>query len=90
MSNLTNGGPAFPSIEYSQNEGHWEGRYPINTQHGGMTLRDWFAGQIAGEYFDADVIDPAKAAKFVYQCADAMIAEREKARGEVSGMVTHE
>ena len=40
------GGPAFPVTEYDLKNGHYEGRYEINFQHDGMTLRDWFAGQI--------------------------------------------
>jgi hypothetical protein len=84
-----NGGSAFASIEYDQNEGHWEGRYPIHEQHPGMSLRDYFAGQatigmtelvswtesMSGTHH---LWDPKDIAKRAYRIADAMIAEREK------------
>ena len=38
--------PAFPSIEYDVNGGHWEGRYDIFAQHAGLSKREWFVGQI--------------------------------------------
>lgn len=38
-----NGGPAFPSIKYKIDEGHWEGRYEIEAQYHGIDLRDYFA-----------------------------------------------
>ncbi len=72
---------AFPSIEYNQNEGHYDGRYTIHAQSSGMSLRDWFAGQIASGYFvttNGEGINPSHAAKFIYECADAMLAEKEK------------
>ena len=70
-----NGGPAFPE------HGGIEGDDPRNhTLGGGMSMRDWFAGQaLAGmttrQSFHAieDV-----AAMQAYAMADAMIAERSK------------
>ena len=46
---------------------------------GGMTLRDWFAGQaLAGLYADSNVnISAEKAAEAVYKTADAMLKARE-------------
>jgi hypothetical protein len=57
------GGPAFPT-----KPGHW--------MEEGMTLRDYFAAkamaaQIATTYYSAKDV-----AKFAYEMADAMLAER--------------
>ena len=43
----------------------------------GMTLRDWFAGQsinVASDY--ANKVNPKLLAKFAYEIADAMLAQR--------------
>lgn len=67
------GGPAFPfSAEY----GH-------PAAHGGMTLRDWFAGQalagIAGPGGgDGFSLSPYDSANWAFEYADAMLAERSK------------
>lgn len=61
---LKDGGPAFPS--------ETETGY-----YGGMTLRDWFAGQaLAGSPIFGDGYESA--AKRAYEYADAMLAERER------------
>ena len=62
------GGPAFPRRASGD---------------GGMTFRDWFAGQALAGWlasFSPDDCDPApeRLAGFVYDLADAMIAERER------------
>lgn len=67
------GGPAFPHMKA---EGH-------NDYAGGMSLRDYFAGQaivcvLADSSTSADDIPRIAAA--AYLVADAMIAEREKGR----------
>lgn len=72
------GGPSFPTP--------WAGG---SATEGGMSLRDWFAGQVLGEAFRM-VMDlpggegrphPAKwAAAAAYEIADAMLAEREKGK----------
>ena len=75
MSKCDNGGPAFP-IPGSERE----------PERGGMTLRDWFAGQaLAGDAAnssdgnysqsasDAQLLN---AAKLFYRIADAMIEAR--------------
>lgn len=62
------GGPAFPRGEYSR----------------GMSLRDWFAGQVLTgffadrglAYFSED--DRTKLAATAYELADAMLAERDR------------
>ena len=75
MSGLKDGGPAFPYVQMSEATGQ-----PINgCFNGGMSLRDWFAGQaLAGyvahnpESLDVDL------ACVAYNTADAMLVEREK------------
>jgi len=67
MSDIKNGGFAFPQsnpdVAYSDYIG------------GGMTLRDWYAGQaLAGL---ASNNHPDRAAAIAHQCADAMLAARE-------------
>ena len=71
MSNTT-GGPAFPTSN---------GGSPDN----GMTLRDYFAGQVAigamSEYWNSDRLnDPTfnDIAQHAYAIADAMLKAREK------------
>lgn len=64
----------MPAAEHSQG-GHFE-------QHG-MTLRDYFAGQVASTALawaidECDEDHPVTAAKLAYQFADAMLAERAK------------
>jgi hypothetical protein len=52
----------------------------------GMTLRDWFAGQIVGHITHADLLSnessvgPGHVAAASYALADAMLAERAKVR----------
>jgi hypothetical protein len=68
MSNTTNdGGPAFP-IPYGQ----------VMTKSGmGMTLRDWFAGQVlTGMLSQSGRYSMKDAAENAYAFADAMIAQR--------------
>lgn len=75
------GGPAFPAvipIEHSDMQGK---DYP-NFSESGMTLRDWFAGQMLNGI--ASTIDrmtnglPNIIARDCYVVADAMIEERKK------------
>jgi hypothetical protein len=65
MSNINNGGPAFPF------DGYYGETY-------GMTLRDWFAGQaLAGLTADPDMPGAARCAALAYAYADAMLRARE-------------
>jgi len=71
------GGPAFPS--HSGNPEMTDPRNRISC--GGMTLRDWFAGQALagmcafhGTYGANN--DPASNADRAYEQADAMLADR--------------
>ena len=75
------GGPAFPvSTRPMENEtgyGHQDG---FSTwQHGGMTLRDYFAAKAMQSMLGVIPADGAKAlAVASYAMADAMLAERAK------------
>lgn len=88
---VEDGGPAFPQfdIDASQRDGHGDLIEPFTVASGGMSLRDWFAGQIINgivsnrEQWLAYMADrgatPAEAyvAEVSYDLADAML----KARG---------
>jgi len=74
-----NGGPAFPHEPWQQ------------ISCGGMSLRDWFAGQVLPTCFqmvvkeyDGILTDEyqfwVRASKEAYGLADVMLAEREKAK----------
>jgi hypothetical protein len=73
------GGPAFPRNILEHGHG-------VTTTHeSGMTLRDYFAGQVAigamSEYWNGDrMTDPtfADIAKQAYGIADAMLKERKQ------------
>ena len=75
------GGPAFPSIapEFdgldSDGGERWE-----NGPQGGMTLRDYFAGQWLATIAigPGTAVTPAQIATDCYRMADAMLAERAK------------
>jgi hypothetical protein len=58
------GGPAFPSV-------HPHGREE------GMTLRDYFAAK-AMQGLAREIDDEARAARWCYEMADAMLSQREK------------
>jgi hypothetical protein len=75
MNNDKTGGAAFPHVS-------------THIARTGMTLRDYFAGQVISELLMRDEVADATsdfdmelsdiAAKLAYNVADAMIAEREK------------
>lgn len=74
MSTKDDGGFAFPVIPPVDNTGHYAVGYYIPSP--GMTLRDWFAGQVlAGTNF-ADWGTHDALAQFSYAVADAMLKER--------------
>jgi len=81
--NLKDGGPAFPVTadvltDFSISTG--------NRRMTGMSLRDWFAGQAAAGISEHDAGPKAREgetvaqahARWSYQIADAMLAERAK------------
>jgi hypothetical protein len=78
MSPRDDGGPAFPS----EGEGHGNPKY----HSPGMTLRDWFAGQVLiamgtwspAPYNHYAAQRVAAQAAHAYEVADAMLAERAK------------
>jgi hypothetical protein len=75
MSNIDNGGPAFP---LNHEIPHPKGlRYDVHWD--GMTLRDWFAGQaligLLGTY-TTDLVAWEKVSARAYGIADAMIEAR--------------
>jgi hypothetical protein len=78
-----NGGPAFPQFEVvaTERDGHGDMIEAYTTATGGMSLRDWFAGQALAGYFaycHAGHQNTATmpTAEYIYQMADAMIAAR--------------
>ena len=83
MSDIKDGGPAFPVPEGEDKYGDVQRMEP---GHRGMSLRDWFAGQaVMGICVDArqDQSPLTKKAipaisEMAYLIADAMIAQREK------------
>lgn len=87
MGEIKNGGPAFPQNDLSQyNIG------PDEHSNGGMTLRDWFAGQALASLLkvssdtqpgeSAYAGFPELAASDAYLYADAMLAAREGGSNE--------
>jgi hypothetical protein len=79
---MKNGGSAYPVLK---NNVKHTGQYAGIAHHtkGGMTLRDYFAGQalegLCSECnFSGDDIDFEGMVKDAYRFADAMLAEREK------------
>lgn len=83
MSDST-GGPAFPATEVVE-----YGSGPRETQHVGMSLRDYFAAKAIPTAMTAvwrdvgytpanGLSDMQQHARLAYQMADAMLAERAK------------
>ena len=73
---IDDGGPAFPATD-------------ANHEFAGMSLRDWFAGQVlASGFLDRQrdrgnqQLSIQERAKKAYLLADAMLAERAKKDGE--------
>jgi hypothetical protein len=78
MSGFNDGGPAFP-LAYTETNEHGV-QFPFT--HPGMSMRDWFAGQVAAGIaaFSGTAgvsYGPGEIAGRAYQVADAMIAARE-------------
>lgn len=68
MSEIDNGGPAFP-VPLNPGQG-WQGMAPCD----GMTLRDYFAAQVLVVACEEN--SPKVAAKNAYEYADAMLEAR--------------
>lgn len=82
MSEIKDGGPAFPQPEQHGQQwiddvrgGHYEDGYVPATN--GMTLRDWFAGQAMLAYIQREIYGFELAAEMAYRNADAMLKARE-------------
>jgi hypothetical protein len=75
MSNSKDGGPAFPNLKANDSG-------PRDARNGGMSLRDWFAGQVIAGRSSSDPKMRAGYARSAYAMADAMLAEREKGGAE--------
>jgi hypothetical protein len=72
---MTKGIPAFPVVIQKDSDIFIRG----------MTLRDWFAGQallLVRDFHEAYSVSLGTVAADAYELADAMLAEREKPRGE--------
>jgi hypothetical protein len=72
-----NGGAAFPLMSHTDCHGYRHER------EGGMTLRDYFAGQalagvLASPHTNLPEVFDSNVAESVYAMADAMLAERDK------------
>ena len=79
---IEDGGPAFPGtiVKHMAHEllpdGTGFGRaFPVLRDETGMSLRDWFAGQVLSN-MDFRGETPARAADWSYSVADAMLAAR--------------
>jgi hypothetical protein len=94
------GGPAFPTLTIQQHQSREKDAYgvPVMTLRivgenvGGMTLRDYFAGQAMGGLLGSQATirrlerigdecgtgDTEEAATWAYQMADAMLAARQR------------
>lgn len=69
MSQINDGGPAFPDSEGQAN------------YTGGMTLRDYFAAKAMQGHITSNLnLPPDDVAFWAYKYADAMLAEQEKSK----------
>ena len=71
------GGPAFPQALATSHDGTIYASYERAQDTGGMTLRDWFAGQALGRLAEYANGNRDKVAKVAYEWADAMLTARE-------------
>ena len=86
MSETKDGGPAFPGKHPKKG---WNGQLRMEVsvmeECGGMSLRDWFAGQALPSVMvlcQRDTLEPGQTrsqlfAQSAYRLADAMLATRE-------------
>ena len=80
---IEDGGPAFPQLEAvaGERDGHGDAIEAFTVATGGMSLRDYFAGQALAGYFACSTTPHQNAvgkeeAEYLYRMADAMIAAR--------------
>ena len=68
---MNDGGPAFP-------ETRWDDRTRTEMQWTGMSLRDYFAGEVLASNRQFALTDPDYIAVACYHLADAMLKARER------------
>jgi hypothetical protein len=74
---MKDGGPAFPVLDYNAN------REQMECFNSGMTVRDWFAGQVLAGICSANpVVKDVELAQLCYSIADSMIAQLEADKKE--------
>jgi hypothetical protein len=77
-----NGGSAFPQFDViaGDRDGHGDAIEAYTTATGGMTLRDYFAGQALAGWMASfgydNAVKPDGCAQLAYELADAMLAAR--------------
>lgn len=81
---INDGGPAFPEIRTQQENENRGTQFEVYSA-GGMTLRDWLAGQalvgiLACPTDFGERTTKKLRAEYAYQCADEMLAAREKGK----------
>jgi hypothetical protein len=86
---LEDGGPAFPSSAFAVKT--YSGQVEYVPLVGGMSLRDYFAGQVAAgmaarDLFDAGQATPQQRAAAAYLDADALLNERAKRPPDVDAV----
>jgi hypothetical protein len=77
---MKDGGAAFPELTWERDP--FNGA-PVSCTVGGMTLRDWFAGQYLTTFGDSS--DYPAIAHMCYEMADAMISKREADEAKEEG-----
>ncbi|MCD1266909.1 hypothetical protein B5M44_21990 [Shinella sumterensis] len=72
---IEDGGPAFSGRRFEPQHGGSNDREPWNP---GMSLRDWFAGQVLAGFMSAKPMhfNPDDDAAYCYRVADAMLSAR--------------
>lgn len=73
MAGVEDGGPAFPVHPHIEED----------EPHAGMSLRDWFAGQVLAGFMSAKPMhfNPKDDAAYSYRVADAMLKARATTNG---------
>lgn len=76
MPKIDDGGPAFPAPGVYLDENIT----PRCVENGesGLSLRDWFAGQVLSAFTGERIVDADALARTCYRLADAMLAARKQ------------
>lgn len=91
MSNIQNGGPAFGRVvsrTQSQLHTNLQDSCTFIDTVGGMTLRDWFAGQALVGLLSGTRVSACRAGDYAQDAfifADAMLKAREEVHGAIGG-----